>query len=81
MLIYPEGIDLGALNGISTSQNAILSKHMNKRSECLNWLVSVYGMNPLIFSHTFVDSASNGWTNTPSTWWEYISSDLWKFDS
>ena len=79
--IYVKGSlqDLGALNGISTSQNVFKAKHMGHRSICLNQLVSIYGMNPLVLSHVIVDSADNGWTNAPSTWWEYISSDLWKF--
>ena len=33
-----------------------------------------------LFSHTIVDSAASGITNTPSTWFEYISSDLWSTD-
>ena len=70
--------DLGVFNGISTSKNVISAVHMDKRSQCLNDLVDIYHKNPLIRSHTIVDSASNGWTNAPSTWFEYISSDLWK---
>lgn len=78
--IYVKGHlgDLGSLNGISTSTNIVSAKHMGKRSECLNSLVAAYGRNPLVSSHIIVDSASNGWTNSPSTWFEYISSDLWK---
>ena len=71
--------DLGVLNGISTSKNIVSAGHMDKRSECLNSLVDIYKVNPLIRSHVIVDTASNGWTNFPSTWMEYISSDLWKF--
>jgi Glycosyl transferase family 64 domain len=71
--------DLGVLNGISTSKNVVSAGHMDKRSQCLNDLVDIYERNPLIRSHMIVDSASNGWTNAPSTWMEYISSDLWKF--
>ena len=71
--------DLGVLNGISTSKNIISAGHMDKRSQCLNDLVDIYERNPLVRSHTVVDTASNGWTNSPSTWMEYISSDLWKF--
>ena len=71
--------DLGVFNGISTSKNIVSAGHMDKRSECLNNLVEIYKVNPLIRSHIIVDSASSVWTNFPSTWMEYISSDLWKF--
>jgi hypothetical protein len=71
--------DLGTLNGISTSQNVLTAEHMGSRSDCLDLLVGKYGMNPLITSHVFVESAANHWANRPSTWFEYISSDLWKF--
>lgn len=79
--IYVKGHveDLGALNGISTSKNVATAGHMDKRSQCLNDLTTIYGGKmPLIPSHFIVDSASNGWTNAPSSWWEFISSDLWK---
>lgn len=71
--------DEGAFGGISTSQNFIKAQHMNARAECLNDLVIMFGRNPLVKSHTIVDSAANGWTNAPSTWYEYVSSDLWHF--
>ena len=71
--------DLGVLNGISTSQNVVSASHMEGRSQCLNDLVTIYQENPLIRSHMIVTRASNGWVNTPSTWSEYISSDIWKF--
>jgi hypothetical protein len=70
--------DLGLLNGISTSKTIITAGHMDRRTACLNTLVDLYGRNPLIRSHQIVYSASNSWTNAPSTWAEYISSDLWK---
>lgn len=73
--------DQGVFGGISTSQNFVKAQHMAARAECLNDLVKIYGRNPLVKSHTLVDAASNGWTNAPSTWFEYISSDLWKFKS
>lgn len=71
--------DLGAIGGISTRTNIIKAKHMDKRSQCLNVLVNAFGKNPLIFSRTIVTPASNWWTNMPSTWLEFISSDLWNF--
>ena len=72
--------DLGGIGGISTSSNIVKASHMGERSMCLNELVKMYdGVNPLVKSHIVVDSASNGWTNLPSTWLEFISSDLWKF--
>lgn len=71
--------DLGVLNGISTSKNVASASHMENRSKCLDKLVKIYGRNPLVRSHVIVDSAANGWTNVPSTWYEYISSDLWSF--
>ena len=73
--------DLGALNGISTSQNVIKASHMDERSECLNKLVDIFHYNPLLKSHIVVDTVTNRWAAAPSTWWEYISSDLWNFDS
>ena len=73
--------DTGALGGISTNKNVIRAQHMDARANCLNDLVEMFGRNPLIKSHTIVDSAANGWTNAPSTWFEYISSDLWHFKS
>jgi hypothetical protein len=78
--IYVKGhlTDLGVLNGISTTKSAVTAGHMDGRSKCLNSLAAVYGKVPLVVSHTIVDSAANGWTNRPSTWFEYISSDLWK---
>ena len=78
--IYVKGHvrDLGVFGGISTSHNVAKAKHMDSRSNCLNQLVDYYhGKNPLIASHYVVDSAANGWTNAPSTWFEFISSDLW----
>ena len=62
--------DLGALNGISTKKNVISAGHMDERSQCLNELVK---------SHVIIGKANDGWFNSPSTWYEYISSDLWKF--
>ena len=73
--------DLGALNGISTSKNVISAGHMDERSECLNDMVKLFGRVPLVSSHIIVDAAANRWNNAPSTWWEYISSDLWNIDS
>jgi hypothetical protein len=72
-------IYIGVLNGISTSKNIISAGHMDKRSQCLNELVKIYQVNPLVRSHVIVDSVSNIFTNFPSTLGEYISSDLWKF--
>eukprot|EP01038_Epipyxis_sp_PR26KG_P007485 gene7485-10200_t len=79
--IYVKGhiSDLGALNGISTSKSFVTAGHMGERSACLNELERIYGKIPLVPSRFFVDAASNGWTNSPSTWAEYISSDLWKW--
>lgn len=79
--IYVKGHlqDKGALNGISTSQNVVMAGHMHSRDDCLNELVKIYKHNPLVRSHIIVDAANNRWTNAPSTWWEYISSDLWKW--
>jgi len=82
--IYIKGhlTDLGVLNGISTSKNVIAAGHMDKRTDCLNELVKLYDNKlPLIKSHIIIDAAANKWTNEPSTWWEYISSDLWNFDN
>jgi hypothetical protein len=78
--IYVKGHlrDLGVFSGISTSHNVAKAKHMDSRSRCLNELTTIYGgVNPLVTSHHIVDSASNGWAYTPSTVFEYISSDLW----
>eukprot|EP00981_Chlorochromonas_danica_P005003 scaffold998_cov162-Ochromonas_danica.AAC.9 len=79
--IYVKGHmqDKGALNGISTSHNVVKAGHMQQRDQCLNDLITFFGRNPLKMSHFFVDAASDGWTNQPSTWFEYISSDLWKW--
>lgn len=79
--IYVKGHleDLGALNGISTRQNVATAAHMDRRSMCLNELAKIFGRVPLVPSHMIIDSASNGWTNVPSSWWEFISSDLWKW--
>jgi len=71
--------DLGVFGGISTSANVVTANHMRERDSCLNDLVKIFDRNPLIKSHVIVDSASNGWTNSPSTWFEYLSSDLWKW--
>lgn len=78
--IYVKGHlqDLGVLNGISTSKNVASARHMDGRSKCLNELTGFYGKVPLVISHVVVDTAANSWTNRPSTWFEYISSDLWK---
>lgn len=79
--IYVKGHveDLGVFNGISTN-GAGNGRHMGRRSECLNDLSKIFGHLPLLTSHIVVDAASNGWTNMPSSWWEFISSDLWKLD-
>jgi hypothetical protein len=79
--IYVKGhlADLGSINGISTSSNIITASHMGQRGECLSRLEKLYGSLPLVSSRVIVDAASNGWTNSPSTWMEYISSDLWKW--
>lgn len=79
--IYVKGhlTDLGALGGISTSQNVLKAGHMAARDECINDLIGFFGRNPLRKSHFVVDAAANGWTNRPSTWYEFISSDLWKW--
>ena len=69
--------DLGVLGGISTSRNIAKAAHMDGRSFCLNALSGIYGKVPLISSRIIVDSANNGWVNAPSSWWEFISSDLW----
>lgn len=71
--------DLGVLNGISTSKNIASASHMEERSHCLDQLAKIYGRNPLVRSRVIVDSAANGWTNVPSSWYEYVSSDLWSF--
>jgi hypothetical protein len=78
--IYVKGHlrDLGVFSGLSTSHSVAKAKHMDARSKCLNELTNIYGgANPLVTSHHIVDSASNGWVYTPSTVFEYISSDLW----
>ena len=72
--------DLGALNGISTKKSFIQAGHMDKRSLCLNDLTKLFENMPLVTSHIIVDAASNRWTNAPSTWFEYISSDLWNLE-
>lgn len=72
--------DGGALGGISTKKNFVKAQHMDARAQCLNEFTRLFGRNPLVKSHVIVDSAANGWTNAPSTWWEYISSDLWHFN-
>lgn len=79
--IYVKGHleDKGALNGISTSHNVVTAGHMSMRSDCLNDLEEIYTKLPLVTSHIIVDAANNGWTNAPSTWFEYLSSDLWKW--
>lgn len=80
--IYVKGHlkDMGALGGISTSHNVLKAGHMQQRDECINDLIKFFGgKNPLRKAHYFVDAAADGWTNQPSTWYEYISSDLWKW--
>jgi hypothetical protein len=79
--IYVKGhlSDKGALNGISTSQNVVVAGHMKQRDYCLNQLEKMFHKNPLVRSTFIVDAANNRWTNSPSTWYEYISSDLWKW--
>lgn len=77
--IYVKGHlqDLGVLGGISTSRNIAKAAHMDGRSACLNKMEEVYHGVPLLSSRIIVDSANNGWANAPSSWWEFISSDLW----
>ncbi len=79
--IYVKGHlgDKGALNGISTKHNVIKAGHMQQRDDCLTDLETIFRRDPLVLSHIVVDSASNGWTHSPSTWFEYFSSDLWKW--
>lgn len=79
--IYVKGHieDKGVLGGISTHQNIIKAGHMQDRSRCLNDLEKIYNGVPLVASKMIVDSAGNGWTNVPSTMYEYLSSDLWKW--
>lgn len=80
--IYVKGhlSDKGVLGGISTSSNVVTAEHMDARSKCLDDLTAMYdGVMPLVSSHVVVDSAANGWTYGPSTWWEFISSDLWNW--
>lgn len=78
--IYVKGHlkDLGVLGGISTTHNVVKAGHMLQRDKCINDLIAFFGRNPLQKAHYFVDAAADGWTNQPSTWYEYISSDLWK---
>lgn len=71
--------DKGVLGGISTRQNVIKAGHMQARSDCLNDLERIYKRVPLVPSRIIVDTAANGWTNVPSTMYEYLSSDLWKW--
>ncbi len=72
--------DGGVIGGISTSQNVLTATHMDHRSKCLNDLIEIYGTNPLIKSNIIIDSTFHGWSsNEPSTWWEFISSDLWNY--
>jgi hypothetical protein len=75
--------DLGVFGGISTSQNVAKASHMGERSDCLNTLVTLFGggTNPLVKTHVVVDTVTNRWFSAPATWWEYISSDLWSFDT
>jgi len=79
--IYVKGHleDAGVLGGISTKTNVVTASHMDARSQCINDLIHIYGKNPLIESNFIVDNAANGFTNSPSTWFEYISSDLWNW--
>jgi hypothetical protein len=79
--IYVKGHlqDRGVIGGISTSQDVVHAGHMQHRSGCLNQLEAIYRKLPLVPSRIVVDSANNGWTNEPSTAWEYLSSDLWKW--
>jgi len=80
--IYVKGhlSDLGVFNGLSTNQNIASAGHMDARSQCLNDLEAIYGHNPLVESSVVVDSGLAGWwANEPSTWFEFISSDLWNF--
>ena len=72
--------DLGVVNGLSTNQNIVSAGHMDARSQCLNDLEVIYKRNPLVKSTIVVDSGLSGlWANEPSTWYEYLSSDLWNF--
>jgi len=77
--IYVKGhlSDLGVFSGISTSKGIAAAGHMDARSQCLNDLETLYGHVPLIPSRIIVDNAGNWWVNAPSSWWEFISSDLW----
>ncbi len=72
--------DLGVLGGISTQRDPIKAKHISARSACLNDMTVLFGANPLKYSRTFVERATNVFGNAPSTWWEYISSDMWSTD-
>lgn len=78
--VYVKGhlSDLGVFSGISTSKGIAAAGHMDARSQCLNDLEKEYGgVVPLIPSRIIVDNANNWWVNAPSSWWEFISSDLW----
>ena len=78
--VYVKGhlSDLGVFSGISTEKSIAQASHMDARSTCLNDLEMSYGgSNPLISSRIIVDNANNWWVNAPSSWWEFISSDLW----
>lgn len=79
--IYVKGNigDQGAIGGISTNKNIVKAAHMQDRGRCLNDLEKIYGKMPLVSSRMIVDNAANGWTNRPSTIYEYLSSDLWKW--
>ena len=80
--IYVKGhlVDKGSLNGISTKVNIANAGHMKERSECLNQLVALFKGNPLKRSHIVVEATTNSlFAAEPSTWMEYISSDLWNF--
>lgn len=71
--------DMGVLGGISTQKSILTAAHIDQRSQCLIELDKIYGHDPLVYSHTVITHANNGWVNAPSTWFEYISSDLWSF--
>jgi hypothetical protein len=78
--VYVKGhlSDLGVFSGISTEKSIAQASHMDARSMCLNDLEMEYGgSNPLIPSRIIVDNANNWWVNAPSSWWEFVSSDLW----
>eukprot|EP01031_Cornospumella_fuschlensis_P028661 gene28661-34603_t len=69
--------DLGVLNGISTANKGYTGAHMLARDECINDLIGMFGHNPLKKSRYSVTSMRSG--SAPSTWYEFISSDLWKW--